>query len=286
MITKILYYILVLPISLLPLPILYLFSDILYLIIYKCIGYRKAVVFTNLKKSFPEKSEKEIIQIKTDFFKHFFDLIVEIIKMISAGKSFLNKRVTITNAELINNYAEKKQTIILVFGHFNNWEWVGQKLSISAKQKVVGIYKPLNNTSFDSLLKKARTKFGAIAVSMEESMRYILNTKTETQIIGIIADQNPVVNPTTKWHPFFGREVPVFMGAEKIAKKMDYPLVFCDMQKIGSGEYTITFEHLVENPKETLEGEITKRYFERLEKQISQIPSQWLWSHKRWKHKR
>ena len=234
MITKILYYILVLPISLLPLPILYLFSDILYLIIYKGIGYRKAVVFTNLKKSFPEKSEKEIIQIKTDFFKHFFDLIVEIIKMISAGKSFLNKRVTITNAELINNYAEKNQTIILVFGHFNNWEWVGQKLSISAKQKVVGIYKPLNNTSFDSLLKKARTKFGAIAVSMEESMRYILNTKTETQIIGIIADQNPVVNPSTKWHPFLEEKFLFLWVLKRLQKKWIILLFFVTCKRLGA----------------------------------------------------
>ena len=285
MITKILYYILVLPISLLPLPILYLFSDIFCLII-KIIGYRKEVVFSNLKNSFPEKPEKEIMQISNNFFKHFFHLIIEIIKMISASRSLFNNRVIITNTELINNYAEKNQTIILVFGHFNNWEWVGQKLSISAKQKVVGIYKALNNKKFDNHLKKARTKFGAIAVSMEESMRYIIKTKSETQIIGIIADQNPVVNSTTKWHSFFGREVPVFIGAEKIAKNMDYPVVFCDMQKIGSGKYTITFENLEVNPKSTNEGEITKRYFERLEKQIKANPSQWLWSHKRWKHKK
>ena len=285
MMTKILYYIFILPISLLPLSILYLFSNISHLII-RIIGYRKEVVLSNLKNSFPEKSEKEIITITNDFFKHLFNLIIEIIKMISANKSLFNNRITITNPELIQNYANQKQTIILVCGHFNNWEWAGQKLSISSKQKVVSIYKPLNNNKFDNLLKKTRTKFGSILVSMEESMRYIVKTKTETQIICIIADQNPIVNATTKWHSFFGREVPVFMGAEKIAKKMNYPVVFCDMQKIKHGKYTITFENLETNPKNTNEGEITKHYFERLEKQIKTNPSQWLWSHKRWKHKR
>ena len=286
MITRALYYILVLPISYLPINILYLFTDILYLIIYKLIGYRKEVVFTNLKNSFTEKTEKEITEISTVFFRQLFNLIMEVIKMMSASKSFYDNRVKITNPQLINNYAEKNQTIILVFGHFNNWEWVGQKLSISAKQNIVGIYKPLNNRKLDKILRKARTKFGAIAVSMEESIRHIIKTKNDTQIIGIIADQNPVVNSTTKWQSFFGRDVPIFIGAEKIAKKMNYPVVFCDMQKINRGKYYITFEDLEVNPKNTNDGEITKNYFKRLEKQIKENPSQWLWSHKRWKHKR
>jgi len=242
------------------------------------------VVFSNLANSFPEKTENEIIKNSNDFFKHFSEIITEIIKMISANKLLFNNRIVVKNLELIDNYADQNQTIILVCGHFNNWEWAGQILSISAKQKVVSIYKPLNNKKLDNFLKKIRTKFGAIAVSMEESMRYILKTKTETQVICIIADQNPVVNSNTKWNSFFGREVPVFMGVEKIAKNMNYPVIFCDMQKNEKGKYTITFENLELNPKNTDEGEITKTYFARLEKQIKENPGQWLWSHKRWKH--
>ncbi len=285
MITKILYYIFILPISFLPLTALYIFANIFY-IISKRFSYRKQIILSNLNHSFANKSKEEINQISNDFLKHLLHVIMEIIKMISVGKSLFKNNVTITNPELIHNYEKQKQTIILVCGHFNNWEWAGQKVSISAKQQVVSIYKPLNNKEFDNLLKKARTKFGAIAISMEESMRYILKTKNKTQIICIIADQNPVVNSTTKWHSFLGRDVPVFMGVEKIAKKMNYPVVFCDMKKIKTGKYTITFENLEINPKNTNEGEITKLYFERLEKQIKENPSQWLWSHKRWKHVR
>ena len=248
--------------------------------------YRKNIVQSNLAIAFPNKSAEELSQIRKSFSKHFFNVIVEIVKMISASRSFVDKKVRIQNQEVIDGCAAKKQTILLVFGHFNNWEWVGQKLSIAAKQQVVGIYKPLANNAFDKLLKTARTKFGAKAVNMQESMRYIINTQDECQIIGLIADQNPIVNTSTHWLPFFGKEVPVFMGMEKIAKKMDYPVVFCDMQKVGFGKYTIHFEVLVENPKETQEGEITKRYIERLEKQIKKAPSNYLWSHRRWKHKK
>ena len=284
--TKTLYYIIILPFFSLPYPLLYLVSNILYLIIYKLFKYRKAIVYNNLQKAFPNKNNKEIKNIADGFYNHLCNLIIEIFKITTARKSFINKRVKISNIELIDNYAKKNQTIILVSGHFNNWEWAGQKISICAKQKMISIYKPLNNKDLDQIIKKARTKFGAIAISMEESMRYIIKTKSQTQIIGIIADQNPVINSSTKWYSFLGREAPFFMGIEKIAKKMNYPVVFCDMQKVKNGRYNITFENLETEPTKTEDGNITKRYIQRLQKQIIDKPSQWLWSHRRWKHKR
>ena len=285
MMTKILYYIFILPLSILPLNILYFFANTIHNIS-KGFSYRKEIVLSNLRQAFTKKTQQEIIKISDDFFKHLLYVILEIIKMFSAKKNLFENSIKITNPEIIHNYQKQKQTIILVCGHFNNWEWAGQKLAITSKQQVVSIYKPLNNKKFDNLFKKVRTKFGAIAISMEESIRYILNTKKTTKIICIIADQNPVISSTTKWHTFFGREVPVFMGIEKIAKKMSYPVLFCNMQKIDNGKYTITFENLENNPKNTNEGEITKHYFSRLEKQIKENPSQWLWSHNRWKHKK
>ena len=170
MTTKILYYILVLPISLLPYPVLTLVSKILYLIIYKSIGYRKDIIVANLKKAFTNKSGQEIQSIVRNFYIHLSSLIVEVIKMTTASKSFINQRVSISNIELLNNYDASKQTIILVAGHFNNWEWAGQKISISAKQKWVSIYKPINNKTIDTLLRKVRSKFGAVNISMNESM--------------------------------------------------------------------------------------------------------------------
>ena len=286
MITKILYYILVLPISLLPYKILNLFSKVLFFIVIKFIRYRKDVVINNLKIAFPSKKCKEINLITKNFYIHLCNILLENIKMISASKSFFNKRVSFCNPELLNKYFDEKQTIIMVAGHFNNWEWIGQKISISAKQKWVSIYKPINNKIIDEILKKVRSRFGALNVSMNESLRYILKTKNITQIIGIIADQNPVINKTTTWIKFFNKEVPVFIGAEKIARKMGYPVIFCDIKNNGIGKYNVKFEELELNPKETKEGYITKLYIKRLEEQIKNNPAKWLWSHRRWKHKK
>tara|TARA_B100000902_G_scaffold383241_1_gene421864 strand:+ start:217 stop:1077 length:861 start_codon:yes stop_codon:yes gene_type:complete len=285
MTTKILYYFLLLPISLLPYSILILISEFLYLIIYKIGKYREKVVLSNLKNSFPEKSHQELEKIMINFYRHLCDIIIEIIKMLNTSKSFIDNRVTISNIELLDKYINRNKTVILVAGHFNNWEWVGQKISILKHKNWVAVYKPLNNKVFDKILKKARIQFGGIALNMDDSIRYIIQTKRKTQIIGIIADQNPVVNSSTKWHNFFGRQVPVFMGTERIARKMDYPVIFCNMKKTKRGIYKIFFEELEKNPKNTNEGDITRKYFNRLEKQIKTEPSQWLWSHRRWKHK-
>ena len=145
MITKILYYILVIPISLLPYKFLNLISKGLYFIIYRIIRYRKDIVINNLKIAFPNKDRKEINLITKKFYIHLCNLLLECIKMITGSKSFFNKRVTFCNPELLNKYFDAKQTVIMVAGHFNNWEWIGQKISISAKQKWVSIYKPINN---------------------------------------------------------------------------------------------------------------------------------------------
>ena len=121
---------------------------------------------------------------------------------------------------------------------------------------------------------------------MDESIRYIIKHKDKSKIIGMIADQNPIVNESTSWLPFFEKEVPVFIGAEKIAKKLGYPVLFCNMKKTGNNNYSITFEIISEDSNNMKEGEITKTYFNLLEEQIKNEPSQWLWSHRRWKHRK
>ena len=131
-----------------------------------------------------------------------------------------------------------------------------------------------------------REKFGGKAVSIEESVRYIIKREKESKIIGIIGDQNPVVNESTEWIDFFDKPIPVFMGAEQIAKKLSYPVIFCNMQKNDKYSYSITFEIIALNPSKTLKGEITKSYFDLLERQIKEEPTKWLWSHRRWRHKK
>ena len=272
--------------SLLPLALLRFFFYILYFINKYTFKYRYATVINNLTIAFPEKDLVELIEIRDSFYKYFFNLIAEIVKFISINKSRINKKVEIVNPEIIDEIIAKNKSVILLSSHYNNWEWGFAKVALSFDTQCIGIYKKLNSNFFNNLLIRIRERFGTKVISMQDSLRYILNNKNTPQIIGIIADQNPVVTSSTNWLSFFGKEVPVFMGAEKLARKLDFPVVFGMMEKDSINKYYITFEVLESNPNKSPDGDITKRYLERLEKQINKQPSYWLWTHRRWKHKK
>jgi len=283
-------YLLVIFIKLLsyfPLYILRLFSKFFYIINLLFIRYRFKVVYNNLKLVFPKKNHNELKELRYLFFKYFFNLIIEIIKMITVKRSFINNRVHIKNPELLSNMINDNNNVILLSSHYNNWEWMGAKISMYYnKYPFIAIYKQLSSAIFNNLFIKSRERFGGKVINMEESIRYLLATKKKKKIIGIISDQNPVVNDVTEWLPFFNKEVPVFFGAELLSKKINCPVVFCNMQYVGNNNYSITFEVISTEPKKTKKGEITKCYLKLLEKQIKKEPSQWLWSHRRWRHRK
>jgi len=273
-------------ISFLPMWVLYIISDILYLITYKILGYRKKVVQNNLKNSFPEKTESELEKIKKKFYRHFFDIILETIKSVSANKYFYRKHITINNIELLNKYHKKNQTVVLALAHFGNWEWGNIRLSIESKQKLIGIYKVLNNDFFNTLMKDMREKFGTEMVSMENTFRYLVKNKNECKIIGLLADQSPVKNESNYWTTFLNQETSVYLGPEKIATKMNCAVLFCSVQKVKRGKYKLHLEELCTNPEKTTEGEITSLYLRKMEQTINENPEYWLWTHRRWKHKK
>ena len=273
-------------ISYLPMWVLYIISDILYLIAYKILGYRKKVVQNNLKNSFPDKTESELEKIKKKFYRHFFDIIVETIKSVSANKYFYRKHITINNIELLDKYHKKNQTVVLALAHFGNWEWGNIRLSIESKQKLIGIYKVLNNDFFNTLMKDMREKFGTEMVSMENTFRYLVKNKNECKIIGLLADQSPIKNESNYWTHFLNQETSVYLGPEKIAKKFNYPVLFCSMKKVKRGHYEVFIEELCTNPEKTTEGEITSLYLRKMEQTINENPEYWLWTHRRWKHKK
>jgi KDO2-lipid IV(A) lauroyltransferase len=184
---------------------------------------------------------------------------------------------------MLDKYNDKNQTVILMMGHHNNWEWAGQVISIKSKQKFVSVYKKLSSSFFDYFMCRLRAKNGADVIEMNDVIKHIYEDK-KCKIIGLIADQNPVVNSSTNWTYFFNKNVPVIDGPEKIARKMNFPILFCNMSKIKDGYYAISFEVIDENPKTSNIGDITKKFFKRLEEKIKEEPNNYLWSHNRWKH--
>ena len=285
MISRILYYIFILPISLLPYSILYFFSDILYFIIYKIIKYRKNVVYTNLKNSFPEKSTKEVKEIMRKFYHHFCDVIVESCKGFTISEKELSKRVNIKNPELSNFYAKNDQNIIFIAGHYNNWEICAQACPIYSKHQCIGIYKPLKEKFLNDKINLSRSKYGLRLISMLQVKKYFKEENYPKAII-FSTDQNPASVKNAYWLDFLNQDTAVLFGAEKYAVEYNCPVIYASINKVKRGFYEVEYSLVTDNPKEEKYGYITKDFTKRLENDIINQPQYWLWSHKRWKHKR
>ena len=270
-------------ISLLPFWLLYLISDLLFVVLYHIIGYRRKVVQENLRNSFPERTETERKQIEKNYFKYLADLIVETIKMISISKEELQRRVVITNPEVIDRYAKQNKSITAVAGHYCNWEWAGLEFSVDSR--LFFIYKPLSSKSFDDFFIKVRSRFGGIAVAMKQTMRTMVAHRNEFTVTVFAGDQTPIQAEANYFTDFLNQPTPVFLGIEKIAKLIGSAVIFYDMKRVKRGYYTYTIVPLVEDSKNSAPYEITEAHVKYFEMMIKREPQYWLWSHRRWKFK-
>lgn len=274
-------------ISVLPFPIFYLVSDFFFVLMYHVLGYRKKVVYTNLKKSFPEKSHNELKKIEKQFYHYLCDLFLETFKTLTISKKEAVKRCAFTPETLaiFNKLNEEKKSCIIVMGHYGNWEWAGNTFSLLCKQQLYVIYHPLSNKQFDNLMYKMRTHFGTKLYAMKDTMREMIKNRHEVNATAFIADQTPPPEGAY-WTTFMHQDTPVFVGTEKIAQKLNFPVVYVTVNRKKRGYYEVNSEILVSEPKNTKEGEISELHTKKLESDIRKQPEIWLWSHRRWKHKR
>lgn len=274
-------------ISILPFPVFYLFSDFVYFLLYRIIGYRKKVVYENLKNSFPEKTHAELKEIERKFYRYLCDLFLETLKTLTISKEEAIKRCRFNEStvRVFKELHEQKKSCILVMGHFGNWEWAGNSFSLINPQQLYVIYHPLSNKHFDRLMYNMRTRFGTKLYAMKDTMREMIKNRNEINATAFIADQTPSPEGAY-WTTFLHQDTPVFWGTEKIAQKLNFPVVYVTVNRIKRGYYEVNTEYLVTNPKDTKEGEISELHTKKLEKDILKQPEIWLWSHRRWKHKR
>jgi len=273
--------------SLLPFPILYLVSDGLYIILYYVIGYRKEIVLQNLRNSFPNKSDAEINKIRKQFYHYLCDLTLETFKTLTISKSAMIKHCSVhpDSLKLFNKLAEENKSFILVMGHFGNWEWAGNTFSLLCKHQLYVIYHPLSNKYFDGLIYRMRTRFGTKLIAMKDTYREMVSKRNELSATAFIADQTPSPEGAF-WTTFLNQDTPVFKGTEKIAQRLNYPVVYARVNRLKRGYYEISAEVLFENPAKTEPDLISKSHSKALENDILTRPEIWLWSHRRWKHKR
>lgn len=272
--------------SKLPFRILYIISDGIYYLLFYIIRYRKTVVLSNLRLSFPSKSDKEIKLIRKRFFKHFTDVFIESIKSFSISKEEMQKRYHYKNPEVVNQVAKEGRSIILLGSHYANWEWL-MSSPIVLNIEIFGAYTKLENKYFEKAIKKNRTKYGVIGFKTSEFIKYMLaNVQNKRQGLYILlSDQSPQIEKTYYWKEFLGVKVPIHTGAEMLAKKFDCAVINYSCRKIKRGYYEIDFETITTTPKEFDDYQIMDTYLEITEKLIRKEPAYYLWSHKRFKHK-
>ena len=281
--SKILYYLVIKPISLLPYFVLYGISNCMFVIMYYVIGYRKKVIEGNIYSSFPEKSDQEKKIIVKKFYQHFCDLIVESVKNFSVSEKQISKRVKFENIEVLNKYYDRNKSVITIGGHYGNWEMFAVAVGKVSKLQQLAIYKPLSNQFFDKKMKVSRGISGLSMIPMKETKSYfqLENQPPRTIIFG--SDQWPSNAKRAYWTTFLGRETPFLYGAEKYAKDFDWPVVYTEIVRVKRGHFEANYKLLTEKPNETEYGEIIEQFVRMLEETIEKDPAYWLWSHRRWK---
>ena len=274
-------------ITLLPLKILYIFSDILFLFLYYFPSYRRKVVDENLRNSFPEKSAYEIALIARKFYRHLADLFIETLKLTHLSNKELKKRFTVSNPELFETLYNSGRDLVVVHSHYNNWEWLGVCLPLYTKYKCVGVYKPLQNKLFNRFINNYRLRNNAELAPMQLIVRKIIeNQRKNIGMYVFVADQTPAKALIEYYTDFLNQETPVFLGIEKISAKYDMPIVFFNVQKVRRGYYNLTVELLFDRTKDLPKYRVTETHVKRLEEVIRKNPEYWIWTHRRWKYKK
>jgi KDO2-lipid IV(A) lauroyltransferase len=259
--------------AIIPFPLLYFLSDGVYLLLYYVLLYRRKIVHQNLVKSFPEKQQKEIREIEKRFYRYFCDLFLETFKTLTISKKNMVKHCEFVpeTLSIFNQLAEENQSFMVVMGHFGNWEWGGNTFSICCKHQLYVIYHPLSNKYFNGLVYRMRTRFGTRLIAMKDTLRDMLKNRNELNATAFIADQSPLPD-RAYWMEFMNQNTPVFLGIEKIALKIRYPIVYITIRRVKRGYYKV-FAERIELPLQLQEtGAITEIHTRRLEADIRSQP--------------
>jgi KDO2-lipid IV(A) lauroyltransferase len=278
---KILYFI-----SKLPLKILYIFSDIIFFLNYYIVGYRKSVITQNITNSFPEKSEKEIEEIRKKFYLNFSDYLVETVKSFSISETEARVRMQHINQELFYEAQKEGKNIILLAGHVFNWEWINALAKIVPQKHCHPVYRKVNSDFWENQMKKVRNKFGNEALEANEVILNIFRNKNDgNSIYMFVADQTPHSSHVNYGLEFLNQKTPVFIGYDKLATRMDLAFIYCEMKKVKRSFYQVNYHRIYPDGEKFVEHEVVKKFHKLLENTLHKRPDNYLWSHRKWKYK-
>lgn len=281
-----LFYILVIPLSYLPLRVLYILSDLLYLILYKLFKYRVKVVRKNIRNSFPSKSEADCLEIETKYYHNLCDWVVETIKLFSISTEELKRRIPFEDIDLYKKLRAENRHLIVAAGHFNNFEWLAQGITVVGQFQTIGLFTPLSNKYFNRFMLKNRSRFGGRMIPAKEISTLLSQPLPVISAIGFVTDQSPRKESAIYWTEFLSQETACFTGVERYAMKLNAPVVFLYPMKIRRGHYVLRMKMISDEPHLAHPFAITESTTRFLETLIHEQPEAWMWSHKRWKLQR
>ncbi len=274
--------------SLLPLSVLYMISDIiLYPLVYYVARYRIKVVRKNLSNSFPNKSNKELRKIEKTFYHHFSDLLIEIVYGYGASAEEMRERLVFENVDLIEQLASKTQGVLVCLGHMGNWEWIADLNNRFTNPAMMeyNVYRQLKNPNFDKIMLELRGKYGGECVEKNKLLRKLVAIRSTEHpyILGMLSDQKPSKRSSYVWTQFLQQETAFLDGSEVLAKKFGLAAVYTHIWSPKRGYYRARFEVIADNSATMPSEGLTIRYAQLLEQNIYSQPELWLWTHNRWK---
>lgn len=273
----------------LPLWVLYVFSSFLFYPVYYVFPYRQKVVRLNLQQAFPQKNKDEIRHIEKKFYRFFCDLIVETLYLMHMSENEMKKRFDLGDISVILDQYKQGKSVLIYTAHYGNWEWGSSfSLGLPPESPIYNVYKRLRNEAFDNFMSKTRQKFGGETVEKNDLLRKMIQLKSENKLAGfaMISDQSPTRKNIRHWVTFLNQETPVILGTEQLARKFDYPVIYIHINRVKRGYYKLEYYPVSLEPQKTAEYEITEKYMQILEQKIAERPEYWLWTHKRWRHKK
>ena len=271
--------------AMLPFRVLYILSDVLYIVVYYLVGYRRKIVRKNLLRSFPRKKEEEILQIEKKFYRHLCDYFVETVKTLRISEKEIRKRMVFKNPEIVNRLTKDGNTCLLSLGHYGNWEWVPSiALYLLPGVEPGQVYKTLKSKAFDELFLKIRSRFNPLSIEMKTAYRTIIRKRNEGQamVIGFLTDQRPRKHNNEYWATFLNQDTLLQTGMERIARQLGLAVVYLDIKKVERGHYVGNFSVITTDASAEEEFTVTEKYTRKLEETILNDPAYYLWSHNKW----
>lgn len=284
--SRLLYYLVLKPVSMLPFGILYSLSTFLYWTMYRLAGYRRRVVKSNIRRAFPDKSTDECLRIERAFYRHFFDLLLEGVKLFSLREKELVAACEFENPEIFDPFIAGHKRIIVTSGHYGNWELASQRFAHCIDMISRCIYSPLSDPFLENKLLASRSRFGLQMVSRLSIKSIVKRQIDSAESILFATDQSPANSRSAYWTTFLSQETGILLGTERIAVKYGCPVFYLHYQKPKRGHYRVRFELICEDASRTEYGQVTQAHTRLLERDIHTAPHLWLWTHRRWKRTR